>query len=62
MYLGVYATLVASTLYTLNPVVLLATIFVIAVHHKIVLAEEEYMKRAFGKEYLDYCQHVRRYI
>ena len=62
MYLGVYATLVASTLYTLNPVVLLATIFVIAVHHKIVLAEEEYMKKAFGNEYLDYCSHVRRYI
>jgi protein-S-isoprenylcysteine O-methyltransferase Ste14 len=62
MYVGVYATLLASTLYTLNPVVLLVTIFVIAVHHKIVLAEEEHMKKVFGDEYLNYCRHVRRYI
>jgi protein-S-isoprenylcysteine O-methyltransferase Ste14 len=62
MYLGVYATLLASTLYTLNPVVLLVTIFVIAVHHKIVLAEEEHMEKVFGDEYLNYCRHVGRYI
>jgi protein-S-isoprenylcysteine O-methyltransferase Ste14 len=61
MYLGVYATLLASTLHTLNPLVLLITTFVIAVHHKIVLAEEVHMKKVFGDEYLDYCHHVRRY-
>jgi len=62
MYLGVYSTIIASFLYTLNPVVLLVTIFVIAVHHKIVLAEEEYMKKVFGKEFLNYCHRVRRYV
>jgi len=62
MYLGVYATILASALYTLNPVVILLGSFVIAVHHKIVLAEEEYMQKVFGQEYLDYCRRVRRYI
>ncbi|MCJ7444303.1 MAG: isoprenylcysteine carboxylmethyltransferase family protein [Methanotrichaceae archaeon] len=62
MYLGVYLTLLASVFYTLNPVILLVSIFVIAVHHRIVLAEEEQMKKVFGEEYLDYCHRVRRYI
>ena len=62
MYLGVYATLLASVLYTLNPVVLLAAIFVVAVHHRIVLAEERHLQKAFGEEYADYCRRVRRYL
>jgi protein-S-isoprenylcysteine O-methyltransferase Ste14 len=62
MYLGVYATLLGSVLYTLNPAVLLLSGFVIAVHHRIVLAEETYLHHAFGEEYADYCRHVRRYL
>jgi protein-S-isoprenylcysteine O-methyltransferase Ste14 len=62
MYVGVYSTLSASALYTLNPMVLAAAIFVAVVHHRIILAEEEYLGRAFGKEYTDYCLRVRRYL
>jgi protein-S-isoprenylcysteine O-methyltransferase Ste14 len=62
MYLGVYATLLAAVLYTLNPVVLLVAAFVIAVHHRIVLAEEEHLRGVFGQEYADYCSRVRRYL
>ena len=62
MYLGVYATLLAAVLYTLNPAVLLVAAFVIAVHHRIVLAEEEHLREAFGEEYSDYCRLVRRYL
>jgi protein-S-isoprenylcysteine O-methyltransferase Ste14 len=62
MYLGVFATLVASVLYTLNPVLALAAIFVVVVHHRIVLAEEEYLRRAFGEDYEEYCARVRRYL
>jgi len=36
--------------------------YVIVVHHKIVLGEEAYMQKVFGQEYLDYCRRVRRYI
>jgi len=27
-----------------------------------VLAEEEYLRKSFGEEYLAYCRRVRRYI
>lgn len=62
MYLGVYATVLASVLYTLNPLVLVLGVFVVAVHHRIVLAEEEHMRTAFGREYDEYCRRVGRYI
>jgi protein-S-isoprenylcysteine O-methyltransferase Ste14 len=62
MYLGVYATVLAPALYSLNPLVILLTAFVIIVHHKIVLAEEEHMQKVFGQEYVDYCRRVRRYL
>jgi len=62
MYVGMYATIVASALYTLNPIVILLAGFVVAIHHTIVLAEEGHMQKVFGQEYLDYCNRVRRYI
>lgn len=62
MYVGVYATIVASSLYTLNPVVILPGAFVVAVHHAIVLAEENHMQKAFSREYPEYCSRVRRYV
>jgi protein-S-isoprenylcysteine O-methyltransferase Ste14 len=62
MYVGVYATLVASALYTLNPILILAAAFVIVVHHRIVLAEEEHLRQTFGQEYVEYCGRVRRYL
>jgi protein-S-isoprenylcysteine O-methyltransferase Ste14 len=62
MYVGVYATLLAGVLYTRNPLVLLAAAFVVAVHHRIVLAEEQHLQNAFGQEYADYCSRVRRYL
>jgi protein-S-isoprenylcysteine O-methyltransferase Ste14 len=62
MYLGVYATILAAVLYTLNPIVLLAGVFVVAVHHRIVLAEEQHLQKAFGEEYANYCRRVRRYL
>ncbi len=62
MYVGVYATLLASVLYTLNPLVFLMGIFVVAVHHSIVLSEEKHMQKVFTREYSAYCSRVRRYI
>jgi protein-S-isoprenylcysteine O-methyltransferase Ste14 len=62
MYLGVFATLLAAVLHTLNPLVLLLVIFVVAVHHRIVLAEEQHLRKVFGEEYTDYCRQVRRYL
>jgi len=62
MYVGVYATICAAVLRTLNPILLLVAVYVIAVHHRIVLAEEAGLRRAFGEEYLTYCSRVRRYL
>jgi protein-S-isoprenylcysteine O-methyltransferase Ste14 len=62
MYLGIYGTLFASILYTMNPIILLVGVFVAAVHHRIVLAEEACLRKTFGEEYVDYCRRVGRYI
>ena len=62
MYVGVYLTIAASTLYTANPIVILLGVFVIAVHHRIVLAEEKHLQHVFGRQYLEYCGRVRQYI
>lgn len=62
MYVGVYATLLAAVLFTLNPVVAAVAVFVAAVHHRVVLAEERYLASAFGSEYAEYSRRVRRYL
>ena len=62
MYVGVYTTLCAAVVGTLNPILLAAAAYVIAVHHRIVLAEEKQLRNALGEEYRIYCRHVRRYV
>ncbi len=62
MYLGVFMTLAASALYTLNPLVLVVAALIIAVHHRIVLAEEQHLQASFGEAYVAYCRRVRRYL
>lgn len=62
VYFGIYVTCVAATLYTLNPLVLVIGVGVPAVHHRIVLAEEECLQKTLGREYEEYCKRVRRYL
>lgn len=62
MYVGVYATIVASSLSTINPVVILLGAFVVGVHHSIVLAEEGHLQKISSREYPEYCSRVRRYV
>ena len=62
LYLAMYSTLLAPVLYTLNPIPFLAGIFVVTVHHRIVLAEEQHLRQVFGEQYLAYCRAVRRYL
>ncbi len=62
MYVGMYATLLASALYTANPIVLLLALFIIGVHHLIVRAEERHLAKVFGQDYAAYCARVRRYV
>ncbi len=62
IYIGLDATLLAATLYTLNPIVFLVGAGIAVVHHRIVLAEEECLRRMFGQAYEDYCLKVGRYL
>lgn len=62
MYLGLDATIVASVLCTRNPVVFGLALFVIAVHHRIILDEEHWLIGTFGEAYERYRVHVRRYL
>jgi protein-S-isoprenylcysteine O-methyltransferase Ste14 len=62
MYVGVYSTILGASLYTSNPLILFLALFIILVHHKIVLAEEHFLQNVFGSEYAQYCSRVRRYL
>jgi protein-S-isoprenylcysteine O-methyltransferase Ste14 len=62
MYVGVYMTIFATIIYTANLVNLLVGILIIIIHHLIVLAEEKYLKKQFGKRFTDYCAKVPRYV
>jgi protein-S-isoprenylcysteine O-methyltransferase Ste14 len=54
--------MVEPVVVTILPTLFLAGVFVVAIHHKIVLAEEEHLRTAFGQEYVEYCRRVRRYL
>lgn len=62
MYVGLDATLLAASLYTLNPLVLIAGIGIAGVHHRIILAEEECLRKMRGQDYDEYCRRVGRYL
>jgi protein-S-isoprenylcysteine O-methyltransferase Ste14 len=62
MYLGIFATLLSASLYTLNPIVPAVGAFIVAVHHRIVLSEEKHLRIVFGGTYEEYCRRVRRYL
>jgi len=62
MYVGLDATMLAATLYTLNPLVLLIGGGIAAVHHRIILAEEECLRKMFGRAYEEYRGRVGRYL
>jgi protein-S-isoprenylcysteine O-methyltransferase Ste14 len=40
MYVGMYLTIAASSLYTVNPLIVLTGVFVTAVHHRIIREEK----------------------
>jgi protein-S-isoprenylcysteine O-methyltransferase Ste14 len=44
------------------PILLVVAVYAIAVHHRIVLAEEAQLGQVFGQEYRTYCSRVPRYL
>ncbi|MFH0875524.1 MAG: isoprenylcysteine carboxylmethyltransferase family protein [archaeon] len=62
LYLGFYLIVLSSVVFTLNPIVFFLGIYSIFIHHLITLAEENFLKKRFGNEYINYCKKVRRYL
>ncbi len=62
MLFGLYLMALGSAVYVQNPINWLLVIIALAVHHKIILAEEVFMESRFGEQWLEYRNKVRRYI
>ena len=62
MYAGIDVTMIAAVLYTGNPALLAVGAFVIAVQHRIILAEEPWLLATFGEDYEHYRERVGRYV
>lgn len=62
LYLGLYLMTAGAVLYCGCVAVLALGIAAVAVHHRIVLAEEKFLQARFGPAYGEYKERVRRYI
>jgi protein-S-isoprenylcysteine O-methyltransferase Ste14 len=62
MLLGLYLMALGSAIYVQNPMNWMLVIIALAVHHKIILAEEDFLHERFGDQWIEYRNRVRRYI
>lgn len=62
MYLGFYLITLASLLAVLHPANVCAGLLGTFLHHRVVLAEERFLRNKHGASYETYKREVRRYI
>jgi len=62
MLLGLYLIALGSAIYVQNPINWILVIVALTVHHKIILAEEDFLHERFGDQWIEYQNKVRRYI
>ena len=62
LYLGFYLVAFASCLYVPHALNLILVLIALTVHHRIILAEEQFLHQQFGKTYDQYTWRVRRYL
>ena len=62
MLLGLYLIALGSALYVQCPINWILVVIAITVHHKIILAEEVFLRSRFGEEWIRYRKNVRRYL
>jgi protein-S-isoprenylcysteine O-methyltransferase Ste14 len=62
LYLGFYLIGFASCLYVPTAINLILVGIAITVHHRVVLAEECFLRRHFGETYTEYSGRVHRYL
>lgn len=62
IYVAVFLVCTASSLYWPHPVNVACTLAAMAIHHRIVLAEERFLEQRFGQQWRSYAARVRRYV
>ncbi|HPS83581.1 MAG TPA: isoprenylcysteine carboxylmethyltransferase family protein [Bacteroidales bacterium] len=62
MYLGFDLMTLSAMIGTLNVIIALLGLYSILIYHFIILAEEKFLERSFGEEYLNYKRKTRRYF
>ena len=62
LYLGGFVVCLASCCYSLHWMNFLLAFVGVAVHHRIVLAEERFLEAKFGDDFRRYKARVRRYL
>ncbi len=62
MYVGFGLLTLSSMVFHLNIIIFVAGIYSLVVYHFVILGEERFLERQFGREYLDYRSRVRRYL
>jgi protein-S-isoprenylcysteine O-methyltransferase Ste14 len=62
LYLGFILIIMSSCLITPNPINVAAAIIAIALHHRIILREEDYLLSKLGNEYHEYMKATGRYL
>lgn len=62
MYIGVHLITIASMIYFLNIVIIVAGMYSLIVYHLIILNEERFLLERFGTDYENYTRKVRRYF
>ena len=62
IYVAFAMILIGQFLIFSNWILLVYIVAGIWLFHRQVLREEDYLKKHYGKEYIDYCNRVRRYL
>jgi protein-S-isoprenylcysteine O-methyltransferase Ste14 len=62
IYVGGFILCIGSCFYAIHLINLLCCAIVIGIHLRIVRREEEFLEKRFGQQWLDYKQHVPRYV
>jgi protein-S-isoprenylcysteine O-methyltransferase Ste14 len=62
MYLGCNILTLSAMIYTLNFVIIIMGLYSILIYHLIIKAEERFLEKRFGDDFLKYKLITRRYI
>jgi len=62
MYLGGFVMCLGSCVYSIHVINFILFAIAFAIHHSIVLKEEEFLEERFGNNWVDYKKKVRRYF